>query len=284
MKKLTKNSGFTLVELLVVISIIGMLSSVIIVALNGARDKGVIAAGLKFDTYNYRAFGANAAVIYNFDGSDIKTDISGNGNNFATCGAGITPSNITPNNISGNSISVSTGSVVGYNNCRYIVNKTLPSPANLTSRGSVSFWINPTAYGRVAYISGTNPSILLCPNGVIAMEAYTSSFSCFSTGIIGTEVIPLNKWTHVLISWNLSPSQLTQIYINGRLSYEDTVQVFSPTWAINSSLYIGYLIGTYNFTGNLDNLAIYTQSLQTAQVQKIYADGLTEHFLATVVR
>lgn len=43
MKKIKKNKGFTLLELLIVISIIGILTSIILTSLNTARDKAVIA-------------------------------------------------------------------------------------------------------------------------------------------------------------------------------------------------------------------------------------------------
>ena len=63
----SKLNGFTLVELLVVISIIGLLSSIVLVSFSNSRDKARLAKSQQFDAQISHALGAYAVGIWRFE-------------------------------------------------------------------------------------------------------------------------------------------------------------------------------------------------------------------------
>jgi len=100
--------GFTLVELMVVISIISLLSSVTLAGLNTAREKARVSAALQFATSVDHFLGADAVGIWRLDeGSGVgpTVDTSGYNNhaifeNSPTWTAGVTGTGIDLSNSS----------------------------------------------------------------------------------------------------------------------------------------------------------------------------------------
>ena len=292
MKKHTR--GFTLIELLVVISIIGVLSSVVIASLSVARDKGRVASGLKFATYTYHAFGADAAGQWNFnEASGNALDISGNRRDLTqSSGASLVRNTNTPTGANGNSLPV----VAGGN---YATTGLLPAGQQpQLSSATISAWFYPTSVGSGAIIAANNNV-----SGETPLTIYVStiipginSVMCRTTilgGVPpGTErdigIAPLNKWSHFACSINPNGGLVLTGYVDGKVSgslnaasyiakYIDTMSVGGASQTTGFPFNVSYA-PAYN--GLIDDAAVYMQTLTAAEIQHIYAQGAVEHGLA----
>ncbi|GAI47506.1 unnamed protein product, partial [marine sediment metagenome] len=65
--KSNKGTGFTLIEVLVVVAIIGLLASIILVSLKEARERAKIAKSFNFAAQVHHALGAYAVGIWDFN-------------------------------------------------------------------------------------------------------------------------------------------------------------------------------------------------------------------------
>ena len=152
--------------------------------------------------------------------------------------------------------------------------------------GSVSFWINP---------SSMSSGYSIMAIGQVWIKVQTSSlidgyvkFGPPRLGLMSRTPLPLNKWSQVLISWGGSVPGInngtTQVYINGNL---DSSTYSRPIFNTSSSLEVD--IGgdgpsnDDSVTAVIDEVEIYSQSLQTAEVKKIYAEGLSRHQTAAAI-
>jgi len=278
--KRTAQRGFTLAEILVVIAVVGLLSSVIFAIVSGSGEQGRIAKGLYFSQHLQNSLGSYVAGIWNFDegsGSTVN-DTSGWGNNGTVYGAAYADD--TP---SARGYALLLDGQSNYAAVNYGAGNK-PSELKLT-KFTVAAWVkaNSLPSNNVYVVTdregcGRTNYLLNITNGYPRIDFIVDGSSPHEwRSAQSSERMQTGVWHYLTGTYD---SQDLKIYLNGAMRGVRPSTTDTPEDDDNSAmLKFGYSscihssVSNY-FDGFIDEVRIYGTALTSAQIRSQYYAGL----------
>jgi prepilin-type N-terminal cleavage/methylation domain-containing protein len=271
--RLPINKAFTLLELLVVITIIGILSSIVVVSMSGGAEEAGISKGKAYAQQVHALLGHEAVIDFNFNENAYNTcsglydacDTSGYGNHGTFYG----DAHFVQSDIDGYALSFDgTGDYV---NC----GKAMTGLVDF----SISLWINtsqvaagsaryndPAFLGTKQGSGDSNDFVLTNYNGKIAWyDELVAGSNSYDTGISVAD----GKWHHIVVT--RSGASLS-FYIDSVFKGKDTT---GTDGVRDDDIEIGRALwsGSLYFSGLIDDVRVYSEHLSLPSIRKLYVQG-----------
>ncbi len=268
--------GFTLVELLVVMSIIGMLASVVLVAVQGARQKGQFAAAQTFAENLKSTMYLDRVAFFDFNDNTYNNQGSFSGSLNTLPNPAFTIVNDTSLHNSGYQLSIPSGSA-GDN-----ISNTAIGNAVSSLNYSFSLWMKPVTNppynnAKIIGVDSTGNALIsniIFPTGQIDFLIPSGSH------LTKPYAFNANTWYAIAatVQNNGGGTCTAAVYVNGKLIGSASLSCSSVANVNVLTLDGDACCST--FPAVIDDVGFYSRGLLSSDVKEIYALGATKHGLA----